>query len=125
LTVATGTSDTVTATVALLPSLVAVIVAAPTPAAVTRPAPSTVATPDASLPQLTPRADNGFPAASRGVAVSCPVRPILRSRWSGVPARGESDRQHDWNAGEARNRFVAHGDERVVQEADPCPAHDG
>src|SRR5438552_14368850 len=84
LTVATGTSVTVTDAVPLLPSLVAVIVAVPTPVAVTRPVPSTVATPGASLPHVMARPDSGFPAESRSVAVSCPVRPSLRSRWPGA-----------------------------------------
>jgi len=60
---------------ALFPSHVAVIVAPPTATAVARPLPLTVAAEESLLAQVTMRPDNGFPAESRGVAVSCTVCP--------------------------------------------------
>src|SRR5437762_2713357 len=54
-TAATGTLATVTDAVPLFPSLVAVIVAAPTATPRTMPLPSTLATPGALLPQVTAR----------------------------------------------------------------------
>src|SRR6266699_2098978 len=75
LTDATGTGFTTIAALALFPSLVAVILAEPTPAAVTSPLPFTVATPGASLDQVIVRPESGFPLASSSVAVSCCVAP--------------------------------------------------
>src|SRR5947207_3629870 len=73
---ATGTFDTVTTAVPLCPSLVAVIVAAPVATAVTSPLPFTLATAPLLDCQVMTRPVNGFPLASRGVAVSCVVSPI-------------------------------------------------
>src|SRR5579884_1740438 len=53
--------------VPLRPSLVAVIVVAPAPAAVTRPAALTVATAGLPLLQVTDRPTSGAPLESRGV----------------------------------------------------------
>src|SRR5438552_18671955 len=66
---------TVIAAPALLPSLVAVIVAPPTATAVTRPLPLTVATEASLVDQATTRPANPFPCESLGVAVSCTVCP--------------------------------------------------
>src|SRR2546430_11263276 len=66
---------TVIAAPALLPSLVAVIVAPPTATAVTRPLPLTVATEASLVDQATARPPNPFPCESLGVAVSCTVCP--------------------------------------------------
>jgi len=63
------------AEVPLCPSLVAVIVAEPTAAPLTRPLALTVATDVLLLDQLTVRPDSGLPLASFGVAVSCTVDP--------------------------------------------------
>src|SRR5439155_26693346 len=70
---ATGTFDTVTTAVPLCPSLVAVIVAEPVATAVTSPLPFTLATAPLLDCQVMTRPVNGFPLASRGVAVSCAV----------------------------------------------------
>src|SRR6266516_4843244 len=75
LTDATGTGFTTIAALALFPSLVAVILAEPTPAAVTRPLAFTVATLAASVDQMIARPESGLPLASSGVAVSCCVAP--------------------------------------------------
>src|SRR6266568_4718312 len=75
LTDATGTGFTMIAALALFPSLVAVILAEPTPAAVTRPLAFTVATLAASVDQMIARPESGLPLASSGVAVSCCVPP--------------------------------------------------
>src|SRR3990172_9425453 len=64
-----------TLAVPLFPSLVAVIVADPSPAPVTRPAADTVATWGASVSQVTVRPGSALPAASLVVAVSCTVPP--------------------------------------------------
>jgi len=64
---------TVTVAEPLCPSLVAVTVAVPALAPVTRPDALTVATAVLSLAQVTTRPVSGFPAAFRGVAVSGPV----------------------------------------------------
>src|SRR6059036_54795 len=77
-TEATGTLDTVTAAVPLCPSLVAVIVAAPTAALVTRPLAETVATAPLLVVQVITRPLSGLPLASFGVAVSCTVPPPYR-----------------------------------------------
>jgi len=61
---------TVTAADPLCPSLVAVIVALPTPCAVTNPVLFTVATAVLFVVQVIRRPVSGFPLASRGVAVS-------------------------------------------------------
>src|SRR3989442_4279426 len=73
---ATGTADTVIAVVALLPSLVAVIVAAPTATPVTNPLALTVAAAGLLLAHVTTRPDSGAPFASCGVAVNCTVLPV-------------------------------------------------
>ena len=72
---ATGTVTAVTVTIALAvcPSLVARMVAVPAPVAVTSPVLETVATLAAVVVHETARPVSGLPAASRGVAVSCPV----------------------------------------------------
>src|SRR3989442_1232291 len=74
-TEATGTLDTVTATVPLWPSLVAVIAAAPTATPVTKPLAETVATALLLVVQVTTRPLSRLPLASLGVAVSCIVPP--------------------------------------------------
>src|SRR5713101_582099 len=74
-TEATGTLFTVTAAVPLLPSLLAVIVAAPAATPVTSPPPFTVAIPEALLDQAIARPVKGLPLASLGVALSCTVPP--------------------------------------------------
>jgi len=84
LTDATGTGRTVTDAEALCPSLVAVILAVPGPMAVTRPVRLAVATASLSLAHVTTRPVSGFPAASRGVAVSWPVWPTITPRVGGV-----------------------------------------
>src|SRR2546426_7306312 len=72
---ATGTLDTVTAAVPLCPSLVAVIVAAPTATPVDRKSAETVATALLLVVQVTIRPLSRLPLASLGVAVSCTVPP--------------------------------------------------
>src|SRR2546428_699016 len=72
---ATGTLDTVTAAVPLCPSLVAVIVAAPTATPVTSPLADTVATALLLVVQVTVRPLSRLPLASLSVAVSCTVPP--------------------------------------------------
>src|SRR5690349_1568038 len=64
---------TVTVALPLCPSLVAVIVADPAAAPLTKPLPFTVATAVLLLDHVTVRPDSGFPLASFGVAVSCTV----------------------------------------------------
>src|SRR5919108_2388587 len=59
------------------PSLVAVVVAAPTATAVTRPLPFTVATPVLLLDHVTVRPVKTFPLASRSVADSWRVPPTV------------------------------------------------
>jgi len=75
LTDATGTGALVTVMEdePLCPSLVAVIVADPTAAPVTRPLGLTPATVALSLVQATARPPSAVPFASRGVAVNCTV----------------------------------------------------
>src|SRR5919108_1750378 len=68
---------TVIAELPLCPSLVAVIVAAPTATAVTRPLPFTVATPVLLLDHVTVRPVKTFPLASRSVADSWRVPPTV------------------------------------------------
>src|SRR6266849_1749698 len=75
---------TVTAADPLCPSLVAVIVALPTPCAVTNPVLFTVATAVLFVVQVIRRPVSGLPLASRGVAVNCPVCPTVRLRVAGV-----------------------------------------
>ena len=73
-TVATGgggSALTVRGAVPLFPSLVAVIVAEPTPRPVTRPFVLTVAMPVFEVDHVTVRPLNGAPLASFGVAVNC------------------------------------------------------
>src|SRR5438132_1327648 len=74
-TEATGTLDTVTAAVPLWPSLVAVIVPAPTATPVTRPLAETVPTAPLLVVQVTARPLSRLPLASLRVAVSCTVPP--------------------------------------------------
>ena len=74
-TALTGTGDTVTAAVALCPSLVAVMVAVPGATAVTRPLADTVATPVADEVQLTARPVSTSLLAARVTAVPCVVCP--------------------------------------------------
>src|SRR5256884_9262657 len=74
-TEATGTAVTDTVAVPLCPSLVAVIVAEPTVAADTSPAPLTVATPVLLLAQVMARPASGLPFASLRVATSGAVPP--------------------------------------------------
>src|SRR6185503_12595033 len=83
-TLATGTMMTVTALVPLLPSLVAVIVAAPAATAVTRPLAETVATPVGLLDQVTMRPLSTLPAESLVVALSCAVPPTTRPAVAGT-----------------------------------------
>src|SRR5213080_2136811 len=85
-TAATGTLATVTDAVPLFPSLVAVIVAAPTATPRTMPLPSTLATPGALLPQVTARPLRGFPFGSSGVAANCIVAPTTTVPDGGVTA---------------------------------------
>src|SRR2546428_1006329 len=72
-TVAPEPLVTITVTLPVFPSLVAVIVAEPAVTPVTSPLPSTVATPVVPLTQLIVRPLSGVPFASFGVAVSCTV----------------------------------------------------
>src|SRR5207244_1893268 len=81
---ATGTDVTVTVAAPLCPSLVAVTVAEPPARAVTSPLPLTLAIVVSLEDQVTTRPDKGFPFASRGVAVSCPVWPVCRLRDVGL-----------------------------------------
>jgi hypothetical protein len=81
---ATGILETVTLAVPLFPSLVAVMVAVPAPAAVTNPVPLTVATEALSVDQVTARPVNELPLASLGVAVSCAVCPTIRLAVAGL-----------------------------------------
>jgi hypothetical protein len=80
---ATGTKVTVIVAVPLLPSLVAVMVAEPAAAPVTRPLLVTLATDVLLLAQLTARA-SGLPFASFGVALSCTVAPTTMFAVAGV-----------------------------------------
>ncbi|HKO15638.1 MAG TPA: hypothetical protein VJU87_05325 [Gemmatimonadaceae bacterium] len=72
-----GSGGAVTFSVArpVIPSLVAVMLALPTPMAVMAPAPLTVAIAVFELCQLMMRPDRRFPAASRSVALATPVWP--------------------------------------------------
>src|SRR5436309_3128099 len=86
-TVATGAGGgalTVTLAVALRPSHVAVITPEPTPAAVTMPVEETVAAAAFELAHVTTRPLSAAPDASRAVAVSCAVWPIVRFADVGV-----------------------------------------
>jgi len=74
-TEATGTFMTVIEEVPVCPSLVAVMIADPTAAAVTSPLPLTVTTKPLELAHVTARPDRGLPLPSCGVAVSCTVCP--------------------------------------------------
>src|SRR6266705_1787769 len=84
LTDATGTGFTMIAALALFPSLVAVILAEPTPAPVTRPLAFTVATLAASVDQVIARPESGLPLASSSVAVSCCVAPAYIDAVAGL-----------------------------------------
>lgn len=75
-TEATGGAETVTATVPVFPSLVAVMVADPTVTAVTRPALDTFATDVFDDDQVIVRPPNAVPVESRGVAVIVSVSPV-------------------------------------------------
>src|SRR5438093_347950 len=83
-TEATGTSTTVICEVPVLPSLVAVILAAPAATPVTSPLPFTVANAVALLDQVTTRPGRGVPFASLGVAVSWTVLPASTLADAGV-----------------------------------------
>jgi hypothetical protein len=77
-TLPTARAATVTLTVPVFPSLVAVTVVLPAPTAVMRPAAVTVATCVFPLCHVTARPASAFPCASCGVAVICCVPPIVR-----------------------------------------------
>jgi len=84
-TVATGTGITVMELVPLCPSLVAVIVTGPpTPTAVTRPLPSTVAIEGVAEVHTTVRPVRTLLPASRSVAPSCWVAPTTIVAVGGV-----------------------------------------
>src|SRR5437773_949325 len=83
---ATGTVVTVIVAVPLWPSLVAVIVAEPAAALVTRPPAFTVATALLPLTHVTTRPESGLPLASSGVAASCTVCPACTVADAGVTA---------------------------------------
>src|SRR5439155_16115497 len=83
-TEATGTAVTVMVDVPLFPSDVAVMVAEPAVAPVTRPLLVTLATLVLLLDQLTVRPDNGVPFASFGVAVTCTAPPTGTLAVAGV-----------------------------------------
>src|SRR5436190_816847 len=84
-TEATGTGATVTAALPVLPSLIAVIVAAPATPPVTSPPLETVATPVLPLVHVTVRPAKVLPVESFGVAVSCTVCPTCK-----LPEDGET-----------------------------------
>ena len=73
LTVATGACVTVMVALPVFPSLVAVMVAVPTPIPETTPCPSTVATALLSEDHVTVRPVSVLPLASSVVAVACDV----------------------------------------------------
>src|SRR5205809_2057660 len=79
-----GGGVTVIAAVPPCPSLVAVIVAEPAAAPLTRPLLSTVATAVLLLDQVTVRPDSRFPFASLRIAVSCTVWPACTVADGGV-----------------------------------------
>src|SRR2546427_517574 len=83
-TEATGTSVTVTAEVALFPSLVAVMVAEPAATPVTSPLEETVAVAGALDAHVIVRPDSTVPAASCGVATSCTPAPTSTSAVAGL-----------------------------------------
>src|SRR5438876_780812 len=83
-TEATGACVTVTLELAVVPSLVAVMVAEPAAVAVRSPLLLTVATPGVSLDHVTTRPLSGLPLASLGVAVSCAVAPACRLAVAGL-----------------------------------------
>src|SRR6266513_2797104 len=84
LTVATGTTTTVTAALPLFPPLVAVIVAVPAETPVTRPLPFTLAAPPLLLVQVIVRPLSGLPAESSAVALSCSVLPTATRPVAGL-----------------------------------------
>jgi len=88
---ATGTSATVTDDVPFCPSLVAVIVAAPTATPVTTPLALTVAAAGLLDAHVTTRPDSGVPLASCGVAVSCTVCPTCRVAVAGLTVTDATD----------------------------------
>src|ERR1035437_10925734 len=79
-TIPTETSGllTATVTVAVFPSTVAVTVATPLEAAVTRPEALTLALAESDVVQVTARPESSEPALSRADAVICCVAPITR-----------------------------------------------
>ena len=83
-TVATGTTVTVIDELPDFPSLVAVIVAAPAPTAVTTPLAETVATAGVLLDQVTTRPVNTLPEESLVVALSGTVPPATTLADAGV-----------------------------------------
>ncbi len=78
-----GGSATVTAVVELMSSATAEIVALPPPIAFTNPAGPTVATAVLELDQFTARSASGTPDASRTVAESVAVSPVVSERLAG------------------------------------------
>src|SRR5713101_5192215 len=91
---ATGTGMRVIVAVPLSPSLVAVMVAEPTPAPVTSPAAVTLALVVSELVHATSRPVSACPAASWVVAVNCTVFPTTRLSAAGAmvtDATAESD----------------------------------
>src|SRR3989441_6136238 len=78
--------DTMTVALPLLPSLVAVIVAAPAATPVPTPLALTVAIAPLLVAHVTARPLRGFPLASLGVAVSCTVCPTVTLADAGLTA---------------------------------------
>ena len=83
-TLYTTTDETVTVAVPLFPSLVAVMVAAPTATAVTSPLLDTVATAAPPEVHVTTRPLKTLPLESRVVAVNCCVPPMLSAALDGL-----------------------------------------
>ena len=81
-TVATGGAVTVIVANPLVPSLVAVMLAVPMPAAVTAPVEDTVATLTLSDDQVMVSPVRTWPPASRGVAVAVVAPPIETVGWA-------------------------------------------
>src|SRR6267378_759825 len=81
-----GAAVTVTAAVPRWPSLVAVMVTAPTASPLTSPLPLTVPSSALLVAHVTTRPLSGLPLASFGVAVSCPVCPAITLTDAGLTA---------------------------------------
>ena len=90
-TAATGITATVTEDVPFCPSLVAVIVAAPTATPATSPLGLTVAAAGLLDPHVTTRPDSTPPLASLGVPVSCTVCPTCRLAVAGLTVTDATD----------------------------------